>query len=204
MFIDESGDLGIQSKYFVFAALTVTDPDPLNRIIKNMRRNKFKKELKDASEIKASRSSPALVKYALNQLNAVTDAAVSYIILEKAKCYSSFLLNDKHKLYNFAAGRLAEHTTLEGADLLVRIDLSKGKQILRDDFNNYFSMKLNENSTLNRVEIYHSLSHAWNGLQFADMLAWSKFQKVEHKNSEFIDVLKIKKEVHQVWNYKYD
>lgn len=202
MFIDESGDLGTQSKYFVFAALTVKDPDPLNRIIKNMRRNKFKKELKDASEIKANRSSPALVKYALNQLNAVTDAAVSYIILEKAKCYSPFLLNDKHKLYNFAAGRLAEHTALEDADLLVRIDLSKGKQVLRDDFDNYFAMKLNENSTLHKVEIYHSLSHAWNGLQFADILAWSKFQKVEHKNSEFTDVLKIKKEVYQVWNYK--
>lgn len=204
MFIDESGDLGTQSKYFVFAALTVKDPSLLDRIIKNMRRNKFKKELKNANEIKANSSSPALIKYALTQLNNVTDATVSYIILEKARCYSPFLLSDKHKLYNFAAGRLAEHTILEDADLLVRIDLSKGKQVLRDDFNNYFKMKLNENSTLREIEIYHSLSHAWNGLQFADLLAWSKFQKVEHKNNEFTDVLKIKKEVHHVWKYKND
>jgi Protein of unknown function (DUF3800) len=204
MFIDESGDLGRQSRYFVFAALTVKDPLLLDRIIKNMRRNKFKKELKDANEIKANSSSPALVKYALSQLNNVTDASVSYIILEKAQCYSPFLLNDKHKLYNFAAGRLAEHTILEDADLVVRIDLSKGKQVLRDDFNNYFKMKLNENSTLREIEIYHSLSHAWNGLQFADLLAWSKFQKVEHNNDEFTEVLKIRTEVRHVWKYKND
>jgi hypothetical protein len=52
MFIDESGDLGSQSDYFVLAALTVKDPFPLDRIIKNMRRNKFKKQLKDAQKIK--------------------------------------------------------------------------------------------------------------------------------------------------------
>jgi hypothetical protein len=45
MFIDESGDLGSQSNYFVLAALTVKDPLPLDRIIRNMRRNKFKKQL---------------------------------------------------------------------------------------------------------------------------------------------------------------
>ena len=177
MFIDESGDLGTQSQYFVFAALTLKDPLLLDRIIKNMRRNKFKKELREANEIKANSSSPTLVKYALTQLNNITDASVSYIILEKARCYSSFLLSDKHKLYNFAAGRLAEHTILEDADLVVRIDLSKGKQIMRDDFNDYFKMKLNENSTLRKIEIFHSHSHAWNGLQFADILAWLSFKK---------------------------
>ncbi len=202
MFIDESGDLGSQSDYFVLAGLTVKDPLPLDRIIKNMRRNKFKKQLKDAQEIKANSSSPELIKYMLTQLNTVPDARVSYIILEKERCYSSYLLNDKHKLYNFVAGKLAEHIILEDADLSVRTDKSKGKQILRDDFNNYFEKKINDKSTLRKIEMYHSYSHAWTGLQFADVLAWSKFQKVEHKNREFMDVLKIEKEVHSVWYYK--
>jgi hypothetical protein len=202
MFIDESGDLGSQSNYFVLAALTVKDPLPLDRIIKNMRRNKFKKQLKDAQEIKANSSSPELIKYMLTQLNGVTDAKVSYIILEKERCYSPYLLGDKHKLYNFVAGKLAERIILEDADLSVRIDKSKGKQILRDDFNKYFEKKINDKSTLRKIEIYHSYSHAWTGLQFADVLAWSKFQKVEHKNREFMDVLNIEKEVHSVWYYK--
>lgn len=200
MFIDESGDLGRQSNYFILAALTVKDPLPLDRIIKNMRRNKFKRQLKGVQEIKANSSSSELVKYMLKQLNTVSEAKVSYIILEKERCYSSYLLNDKHKLYNFIAGKLAEHTILDNADLSVRIDKSKGKQVLRDDFNNYFERKLNENSTLRKIEIHHSYSHAWNGLQFADVLAWSKFQKIEHKNSEFMDMLKIEKEVYPVWD----
>lgn len=199
MFIDESGDLGKQSNYFVLAALTVKDPLPLDRIIKNMRRNKFKKQLKNASEVKANRSSPELIKFMLKQLNTVPNVKVCYIILSKERCYSSYLLSDKHKLYNFVAGRLAEHTILEDVDLSVRIDKSKGKQILRDDFNNYFEKKINEKSTLRKIEIYHSYSHSWAGLQFADVLAWSKFQKIEHKNKEFIDLLEIEKEVYPVW-----
>jgi hypothetical protein len=204
MFIDESGDLGSQSDYFVLAALTVKDPLLLDRIIKNMRRNKFKKQLKDAQEIKANSSSPELINYMLTQLNTVPDAKVCYIILDKESCYSPYLLNDKHKLYNYVAGKLAEHIILEDADLSVRIDKSKGKQILRDDFNNYFEKKINEKSTLRKIEIYHSYSHAWTGIQFADVLAWSQFQKVEHGNGEFMDILKIEQEVYSVWYKKSD
>lgn len=36
MFIDESGDLGKQSNYFILAALTVKDPLPLDRVIKKI------------------------------------------------------------------------------------------------------------------------------------------------------------------------
>lgn len=169
-----------------------------------MRRQKFKKQLISAPEIKANSSSPELIKYMIKQLNNVEDVKVFYIILEKERCYSSYLLNDKHKLYNYVAGKLAEHIILEDADLLVRIDKSKGKQILRDDFNNYFELKLNCSSTLRKIEIHHSYSHSWNGLQFADILAWSKFQKVEHENSEYIDLLEIEKEVYYVWSYKSD
>ncbi len=200
MFIDESGDLGQQSNHFVIAALIVKDPAPLDRIIKNMRRNKFKKKLKKVQEIKANKSSPDIVKYMLNQLNVIPETRVCYIILEKSKLYSNYLQNDKHKLYNYVAGKLAEHIILQDVDLLVRIDKSKGKQMLRDDFNQYFERKINENSNLRKIEIHHSYSHAWNGLQFADVLAWSKFQKVEHGSGEFIDVLEVKKEVYLVWD----
>jgi len=58
MYIDESGDLGLKgSKYLVLSALMIDNPKELKRIVKNMRRNKFKKELKKAIEIKANKSS---------------------------------------------------------------------------------------------------------------------------------------------------
>lgn len=61
MFLDESGDLGLKgSNYLVIAALVVKKPKRLDKIIKNMRRNKFKKELKKAQEIRANKSSQAV------------------------------------------------------------------------------------------------------------------------------------------------
>lgn len=199
MFIDESGDLGSQSKHLIFSALLVKDELPLKRIIKNMRRNKFKKELKKANEIKGNKSSPELVKYMIKKLNEIEGAKVFYITLEKDKCHSIYLNDHKHKLYNYVAGWLAQNIILEECDILVRIDKSKTKQVLRDDFNKYFEPRLKENCFLNKVEIHHSTSHSWDGLQFADILAWAAFQKVEHGNDEFIDKLTIEKEVYAVW-----
>jgi hypothetical protein len=169
IFIDESGDLGSQSKYLILSALVVRFPDKLDRIIKNMRRYKFKKPLRKSNEIKANRSSPELVKYMLNKLNDLDDAKVFFIILEKEKCYSNFLNSNKHKLYNFVAGKLATNINLDGGNVIVRIDKSKGKQVLRDDFNHYFRQRLKENTPVEKVEIHHSYSHAWAGLQFADV-----------------------------------
>ena len=199
IFIDESGDLGLRgSKYFVLSALMVKDYSFLDRIIKNMRRHKFKKELHKASEIKANKSSNELRRYMLEKLNEVEGARVLYSILEKKQLYSEYLKDDKHKLYNYVAGNLAKKIVLDDVDVEVKIDKSKGKQILRDDFNEYFEKCLKEGSIINKATVYHSNSQNWSGLQFADILAWACFQKFEHNNSEFIDLVQ-KKKIYHVW-----
>src|SRR3989344_7841283 len=202
MYIDESGDLGENegsSKYIVISALLVDNPFPLERIIKNMRRNKFKKELRVFSELKANKLKDKTTLYALKELNSVKNAQVFHMILEKKKMYSDFLKNDRHKCYNFVAGKLARNIILQGVDVEIRIDKSKGKQMLQEDFNQYFEKCLREKSQIYKVTIQHSYSHSWPGLQFADLLAWAPFQKVEHDNSEFIDMLQIQQEVYNVW-----
>ncbi|MFH1199805.1 MAG: hypothetical protein V1708_01935 [Candidatus Micrarchaeota archaeon] len=35
--------------------------------------------------------------------------------------------------------------------------------------------------------------------QFADMLAWACFQKFEHSDSEYVDLVKLPQEVSHVW-----
>ena len=200
IYIDESGDLGEKgSKCMVLAELFVDDSRQLDRIIKNMRRNKFKKELRKAMEIKADKSSGAVRRHMLEKLNDIKGAKIFYIVLEKKKLFSKFLKNDKHKLYNYVAGKLARNITLDEMELHIRIDKSKGKQILREDFNDYFEKRLKEKSSSLRVKIDHSYSHSWSGLQFADILAWSCFQKFEHNNNEYIDLIKLEQEVYHVW-----
>lgn len=201
MYIDESGDLGMHgSKYLVLSALLVDTPTNLDRIIKNMRRNKFKKELRKACEIKANRSSKIVIRHMLQELNEVKSAKIFYIVLEKKKLFSEYLRNDKHKLYNYVAGKLARQIILNEGDIEIKIDRSKGKQLLQQDFNNYFAKNLKEKSkNLIKIEIEHSYSHCWSGLQFADILSWACFQKFENNNSEYIDLIKLEQEVYHVW-----
>lgn len=200
LYIDESGDLGIGgSEYLILSALLVENPAVLDRIIKHMRRNKFKKELKKAAEIKANKSSKELKVYMLQKLNEVIGAQIFYVVLEKKKLHSDFLKNNKHKLYNYVSGKLAKQILLDAVDVEVRIDKSKGKQLLQEDFNEYFSKSLREKSSIRKIIIYHSYSHSWSGLQFADLLSWSCFQKFEHNNNEYVDIIKLEQEVYHVW-----
>lgn len=196
VFIDESGDPGLYgSRYLVLAALIVSNPKALDRIIKNMRRNKFKKELKKASEI----SSETIITYMVSALNGIKTAKVLYVVLEKKKLISEYLKNNKDELYNYVAGKLAKQLIFNNASIEVRIDRRHGKQLLRQDFNNYFMKCLQKNSSPTKVTIEHSYSHNFAGLQFADILAWACFQKFEHHNNKFIDVLNINQEVYHVW-----
>ncbi len=202
IYIDESGDLGSKkgcSKNIVISALVVNDPEPLRRIIKNMRRNKFRKELKVYNELKANKLKDETIRYALSKLNDVPDIKIFHMVLEKKKLISDFLKNDNHKCYNFIAGKLAKNILLDGVDVDIKIDKSKGRQVLREDFNKYFENCLREKSDIDKVAINHSHSHSWPGLQFADLLAWAAFQKIEHGNSEFVDILEIDQEAYNVW-----
>lgn len=200
MYIDESGDLGMKgSKYLVLSALLVENPKMLDRIIKNMRRNKFRRELKKTEEIKANKSSKEIIIHMLKKLNDVKGARVFYIVLEKKKIISEYLKDNKDRLYNYVAGKLARQIALNEINVDIKIDKSKGKQLLQEDFNRYFLKSLNHKSRLQKVNITHSYSHSFSGLQFADILAWSCFQKFEYNNSFFIDLLIVEQEVYHVW-----
>jgi len=201
IYIDESGDLGINgSKYMVIASLLIDNPKKLNRIIKNMRRNKFKKELSKTNEIKGNKSSIEIKIHLLKELNKLRNCQIFCSILNKSYIHNPTLINDKNKLYNCVAGDLANQIKIKG-NAEIRIDKSKGKQVLRDDFDNYFKMKLTQNSeNIGNINIYHSYSHSWAGIQFADMIAWSYFQKFEHRNDLYTNLIEIKCNISEIWN----
>jgi len=202
IYIDESGDLGTKcgsSKFLVLTALEIIDFKELDRIIKNMRRNKFKKELKKANEIKANSSSSAVILYMLKKLNEVSGAKIYHIALDKSKLYSKYLKEEKHKLYNFVAGKLAKNLSCDNSNFEIKIDKSKGNLFLQEDFNKYFEKRLKEGNSNIKCKIEHSYSHSWSGLQFADILAWACFQKFEYDNEKYLNEIKIEQEVYQIW-----
>lgn len=198
MFLDESGDLGSKgSSFFVIAGLGVDDPKRLKRIISNMRRNKFKKELKIANEIKFHSSSDAIKLHMIKELNKIPSTQIYCIVLYKKDFLNDFKYykRDRHQIYNYVAGVLAEEITLED-NTTIRIDRSKGNQFLREKFDDYFLKKLNLNTR--KVEIFHSESHAWHGLQFADIIAGAYFHKFEYNNSSFVELLDINSNVKEL------
>ena len=198
IYIDESGDLGLKgSKHLVLAALAVDELRPLDRIIKRTRR-RFKKELKGASELKANKSSDEIRQYLLKQVNTLENAGVFFIVLEKKRLVSGYLRSNKHKLYNYVAGRLASYLPLGGSELHIRIDRSKGRQVLEQDFNDYFLSRLRQGAE-SRITIQHSGSQNWAGLQIADFLAWACFQKFERGNGSFLELVQIQNEAYYVW-----
>src|SRR3989338_6413388 len=161
VYIDETGDLGEKgSKYFIITAIWIDHPALLDRLIKNIRRYKFRKELKGAQEIKANKSSPELREYILKKFAGIENVHAQSIILEKEKLHSKYLKEDQHKLYNFVCGHLA-NIGIDSRKLIIRIDRSKGKQNLIDDFNKYMELKFKEIRWNRELEVHHSWSNAW-------------------------------------------
>ncbi|MBQ2635919.1 MAG: DUF3800 domain-containing protein, partial [Methanobrevibacter sp.] len=60
-----------------------------------------------------------------------------------------------------------------------------------NNFNKQFTSNLN-NPKNHSVDIKHANSIHYNGLQMADIIAWSIFQSVERDNWEFIDLIQNK------------
>ena len=84
MYVDESGDLGFSensSKFIIISALIIDDYRELDRIIKNMRRNKFKKELVKMNELKAYKLHDYIRIYMLKKLNSVSNVKIFHVVL---------------------------------------------------------------------------------------------------------------------------
>ena len=96
-----------------------------------------------------------------------------------------------HALYDETASKLAEKIQITDSTCII-VDKSKFNQDYINNFNARFSSKLN-NPKEHPISIIHVDSINYKGLQIADLISWSVFQKVEHQNSKYIDMIENKK-----------
>lgn len=186
VYIDETGDLGKKgSRYFVITAVWVDKPERFDRLIKNIRRYKFRKELKNAQEIKARLSSKKLIEHILKKFSGIENAYAKSIILDKKNIHKD---DKKEFLYAFACGHLADISIGE-KNLLIRIDRSKRKQKLIAEFNAYLNNRFNDVKWNRKIKLVHSWSHEWRGLQIADVVSWAVFQAVEFESDYYTRML---------------
>jgi hypothetical protein len=204
VFIDESGDPGEHgSAFLVIAAMWVEDPVILERLMKRIRSQKrFARFLQKTNELHASSSDDDFRLYVLGELAKVEGLHAYAVILDKRKVYSTFLKANKHKLYNYVSGDLVSKWEISGRHLIIRIDKSKGNQVLQEDFNRYVKEKVQRAGRLITADIFHSYSHAWYGLQFVDYISWAVFRWKEYGDARFFNIIQDKTGTSYVWKEK--
>jgi len=65
--------------------------------------------------------------------------------------------------------------------------------------NKNFLRKLESVGFSGKIKINHSKSHSFSGLQITDFFAWACFKKIEFGNNDFIDLIRNKTELIQLW-----
>lgn len=188
VYIDESGELAKQSKYFVFGSIMTNNLKVLDNVI-NKTRRKYKKQLRNYSEIKGYKTDNYIIKKILSKLNNTQYKAIS-VYINKKNLYKIHNNYDYNILYDKIASRFAEEIPITNPTSII-IDKNRNKNNIINNLNNLFKSHLN-NPKNYPIQMQHSNSINYKGLQIADLISWSVFQYVEHDNREFIDLIKNK------------
>ena len=185
IYIDESGDLGKDSKYFIISAIISSNKTDLERIINKINRI-FKKQLRNFNEIKGNNTPNYIIKKILKRLENIDYEAVIIVFNKENK--DKIKYSNNNELYDIIASELAKMITIKQKTSII-IDKSKTKHSDIKLFDKYFIENLNNNLNF-PIEISHLSSTNSKGLQIIDIISWSYFQNYEKNNEEFIKLIK--------------
>ena len=175
------------SKFFVISALLATELKPLDKILRNARRYKFKKQLGNVSEVKANSSSSELKTYLIDRMNQLNNYSAFHCVVDKKINKNKIENMKKDQFYNSAAGILAGAIKINSPNVEIHVDKGTSKQISRDKFETSFNTNLRRNSTVDSVKIYHSYSEKFSGIQLVDLLAWVVFQRYNNNDPSYFN-----------------
>lgn len=190
IFIDESGDLGFKSSssnYFIIVAISVTNPKRLDNLVKNTYR-KYKRRIYKSNELKATKTPDDIKRDIILKLQKI-DYNVFAIVFDKSNVYKLDFQNDKNILYDVLASKLANMIEITEKTVII-VDKNKNKIQIKK-FNQSFKKNLN-NLKNYPISFIHANSINYKGLQIADLLSWSIYQKYENENDEFEKLIKNK------------
>lgn len=185
IYIDESGDLGEDSKYFIISAIISSNKTDLERIINKINRI-FKKQLRNSNEIKGNNTPNYIIKKILKRLENIDYEAVIIVFNKENK--DKIKYSNNNELYDIIASELAKMITIKQKTSII-IDKSKTKHSDIKLFDKHFIENLNNNLNF-PIEISHLSSTNSKGLQIIDIISWSYFQNYEKNNEEFIKLIK--------------
>jgi hypothetical protein len=137
---------------------------------------------------------PSTRKRVLKMLNN-KDIKIIYIYLNKKKVYTK-LQNEKHVLYNYVTNILLDRICTNGiipTDRPIKLVASQREtnRFLNDNFSQYLQSQVVNNHKID-IEIIIKTPRQEKCLQIADAVSWSLFREIEHKDGEYIEIIKDK------------
>jgi len=202
VFVDESGNLGFNetsTKFFIVAYIECKSPIKLQVEMKRALKvlHQRKKYPHSDNELKFSRMNADCRKYVLQKISEC-DLSVNAVIVEKTKVHSN-LKTDIPKLYNYL---VVHNILLAIRPQLVdnkKVDITFDKSLSKwriDEFNSYVKNKasflLNTKGTKlipDNIFLAHVNSMSEPCLQATDAIAGAYFQKYEHNDDFYVDLI---------------
>ncbi|MBI2504243.1 MAG: DUF3800 domain-containing protein [Candidatus Latescibacteria bacterium] len=178
-FLDEAGDVGYTERAtstFIVAVVVVGNPEKLRKATERVRRI-WRRHLRGASELKASRHLPritgALLRYAMK----VGFDAVA-VVVDKSKASPPA---DPEELYRRACARAVEEALERFGSLSLTLDRRYTSMRLQELLEKALSAPL-DHLAGKALAFHYQDSQRERALQVADAVAWTLFQKHERKD----------------------
>jgi len=185
--LDEAGDVGCaegSSCYLVVAIVLIGNLHWLRKVVLKARK-RLGKRLKNIPELKAWHTPRRVVAHLLNDL-AVLDVEIVTVILDKQKARRPDNLED---WYRQVCGRAVQHCLERYPRFSLIVDKRYTNQCLRDRLVETLLLESAPNLPGNVVCEY-AASEQEKAIQVADAVAWAVFQKYEHGDESFYQIIR--------------
>ena len=189
IFIDESGDLGCGSRFFVMAAVVFLSDLAAKKGSRLVR--KMRKRLK-VGELKSSRMSFVERQAVLNKLMSIDGIEFFYFIAEKSQV--SLLRGDysKNLIYNYFSRLLVDEIfKTYNQKMYIVFDERTTKVKSMNSLKDYLLIDAyaNHGKKSNEVVIEQADSRMVNNLQLADLISGTAYQAYTRNKRHFLDVI---------------
>lgn len=184
LFIDESGNLGKQGRYFVIALIETCNSKKLHRDVKKTLlriKTQFPKTKKGSHEIKATHANGISKDFFIRNVYS-NDTKISYIVLDKNNLEPRFL-EDKNRAYNYLLKLLLDNLGFKrGESFFIGLDNKTVKVSSLNSFEDYINIHFNYELCINakiKVMYIDSDSGCGYSVQAADYVAsfiWAKYE----------------------------
>jgi hypothetical protein len=197
--MDESGDLGFDfsksktSKCFIVTFLLSSQARQMDKIVRKTMKGFSKVEIKrNSGVLHAFKERDIIVSKLLEQL-ARKDARIITMCFDKTRLHEH-LNDEKHILYNYIVNILLDKIITDkllpiNENIEFVVSKRETSKYLNENFVKYIEKRSGRKHDLN-LSISLKKPHEAKGLQVVDFVSWAIYQKYEHNNNEFYDIIK--------------